>query len=67
MGMGRLLAIEFAKLNASVVIWDVNQEAMNSVVEEIKSLGKHKQVFSYVVDISKREQVSEAADRVRSS
>ncbi|XP_065175592.1 epidermal retinol dehydrogenase 2-like [Sycon ciliatum] len=65
MGMGRLMAIQFAKLNASIVIWDVNKNAMDSVVAEIKSSGKNTQIFSYVVDVSKRQEVFDAAEKVR--
>ncbi|XP_065175539.1 epidermal retinol dehydrogenase 2-like [Sycon ciliatum] len=64
MGMGRLMALEFAQLKATVVIWDVNRDAMNGVVQEIKDQG-NSAVFSYVVDVSKNNQVYAAADKVR--
>ncbi len=39
MGIGRLMALEFARLGAVVVIWDINPEHGSQVVEEIHALG----------------------------
>ena len=65
MGMGRLMALTFAKLDATVVIWDINQGAMDAVVDEIKALGRGKPVLSYVVDVSKKQQVYDTASKVQ--
>lgn len=68
-GLGRLMAIKFAKLGAKVVIWDLNQAGLEEtakMVEELRSkrenVGK---CHHYLVDISRRENVYAAADRVK--
>ena len=61
-GIGRLMALRFAKLGAKVVLWDINREGNEAVLEEIKSGGG--MGYAYKVDCSKREEISEAADKV---
>jgi len=62
-GIGRQMALRFARLGSVVVIWDINKEGLAKVEEEIvKEKG---QVFSYVVDLSKREQIYKVAEEVK--
>ncbi|XP_017471425.1 PREDICTED: short-chain dehydrogenase/reductase family 16C member 6 [Rhagoletis zephyria] len=60
-GVGRLLALNFAKLNARVVVWDINQEAIKTTVDLLGRNGFT--CKGYVVDISDREQVYERASQ----
>lgn len=62
-GIGRLMAIEFAKLGAKLVLWDINQEANDAVKEEIKAVGGV--AHSFKVDCSKREEIYAAASEVK--
>lgn len=68
-GLGRLMAIAFAKRGATVVVWDLNAaglEETKKMVEELRS--KKESVgrcFHYTVDISDRFKVYAAAERVR--
>uniref|UniRef100_A0A915EHJ5 Short-chain dehydrogenase/reductase 3 n=1 Tax=Ditylenchus dipsaci TaxID=166011 RepID=A0A915EHJ5_9BILA len=63
MGLGRMLAIEFGKLGAKLVLWDIN-DAMN---QETKKLLEQSGVkaFAYTVDLSDPEQIYAAADKVK--
>lgn len=68
-GLGRLMAIKFAKLGATVVIWDLNLaglEETTKMVEELRSkkekVGK---CYHFLVDISDRFKVYAGAERVR--
>lgn len=63
MGMGRLVAEQFARDGAKVVIWDVNAEALERTAGEFRARGWG--VFTDVVDISDREQVYKAATKVK--
>ncbi|GMR55613.1 hypothetical protein PMAYCL1PPCAC_25808, partial [Pristionchus mayeri] len=62
-GLGRLMAIEFAKLGCTLVLWDVNEKGN----EETKGLlGKSGvKVFTYTLDLSKSEQINATAEKVR--
>ncbi|NWZ97832.1 RDHE2 dehydrogenase, partial [Nesospiza acunhae] len=63
-GIGRLLAVKFASLGATVVLWDINQEGLNCTV----GLAKEKpagRVHSYICDCSKRQDIYRVADQVK--
>lgn len=62
-GVGRLLALNFAKLNARVVIWDISQEALKTTIDLLHANGF--MCKGYVVDISNRDQVYERAEQVK--
>lgn len=62
-GIGRLTAIKLAKLGVSIVIWDVNQDGIDETVRIIHANGG--KCVGYKVDISKREEVYNAAEIVR--
>src|SRR5699024_554031 len=63
-GLGRLLAIGAAQRNAGhVVVWDINEQAANEVVEQIHAYGID---ASYdVVDLADDDSVDAAGQAVR--
>jgi len=61
-GIGRLMALEFAKLGAKVVLWDVNKKGNEAVKKEIETAGGD--AYAFEVDLSKREDIYEKADKV---
>lgn len=63
-GIGRLLAIKFARLGATVVLWDINQEGLNCAAKLARENGAGR-VHSYVCDCSKRQDVYRVADQVK--
>lgn len=62
-GLGRLLALKIAETGATLVLWDINEEKVQAVADEIRELGN--EVFAYVCDCSKREEVYRTAHQVR--
>ncbi|NXD95285.1 RDHE2 dehydrogenase, partial [Chaetorhynchus papuensis] len=63
-GIGRLLAVKFAGLGATLVLWDINQEGLNNTVRLAKDNGAGR-VHSYICDCSKRQDVYRVADQVK--
>lgn len=63
-GIGRLLAVKFARLGATVVLWDINQEGLNGTVRLARENGAGR-VHSYVCDCSKRQDIYIVADQVK--
>ncbi|NXQ57901.1 RDHE2 dehydrogenase, partial [Anthoscopus minutus] len=63
-GIGRVLAIKFASLGATVVLWDINQEGLNCAVRLARENGAGR-VHSYICDCSKRQDVYRVADQVK--
>ena len=62
-GVGRLLAIKFAALGATVVLVDVNREANDAVAAEIRHKGQL--AHAYQCDCSKRKDVYQVAAKVK--
>lgn len=62
-GLGRLLAIKFATLGATVVLVDVNREANDAVAAEIVDKGQS--AHAYQCDCSKRSDVYQLAAKVK--
>jgi len=63
-GIGRLMAINFAKEGCSkIVLWDLNSKGLESVSQEVKSVGGD--VYTYLCDVSNREMVYQIADKVK--
>ncbi|XP_066537939.1 epidermal retinol dehydrogenase 2 [Hoplias malabaricus] len=63
-GLGRLLALEFARLGAKVVLWDINEEDNREtarVIKETHGVRAH----PYACDCSRREEVYRVADQVK--
>ncbi|NXB32834.1 RDHE2 dehydrogenase, partial [Eulacestoma nigropectus] len=63
-GIGRLLAVKFASLGATLVLWDINQEGLNYTVRLAKENGAGR-VHSYICDCSKKQDVYRVADQVK--
>ncbi len=62
-GLGRQLALQLAECGAKLVLWDINEEKVQAVAEEIRKSGH--EAFGYVVDCSKREDVYRVAAQVK--
>ncbi|EHB03691.1 Short chain dehydrogenase/reductase family 16C member 6 [Heterocephalus glaber] len=62
-GLGRLLAMHFARLGAIVVLWDINQEANMETYRLAKEKGV--KVFAYQCDCSSRKEIYRVADQVK--
>lgn len=62
-GLGRLMALKFAKLGATVVCADINQSANEETVREIQSQGF--KAHGYQCDCSSREDIYRVADLVK--
>ncbi|KAK2915024.1 hypothetical protein Q8A73_005618 [Channa argus] len=60
---GALVALEFAKEGAHLVLWDCNTAANEKTAKLARELGV--QVHAYTVDLFKRQSVYETADTVR--
>ncbi|XP_017689772.1 PREDICTED: epidermal retinol dehydrogenase 2 [Lepidothrix coronata] len=63
-GIGRCLSLKFARLGATLVLWDVNQEGLKETVRLARENGAER-VHSYICDISKRQDVYRVADQVK--
>ena len=63
-GIGRSLSQKFARLGATVVLWDINKDANDAVAEEINSKTPNR-AFPYQCDCSKREEVYKVAEEVK--
>lgn len=63
-GLGRLLALEFSKLGARLVLWDINQEGIKETARLVMEQYKTRANI-YVCDCSDRSDVYRVADQVR--
>jgi NAD(P)-dependent dehydrogenase (short-subunit alcohol dehydrogenase family) len=61
-GIGRLISLRFAKLGCRLVLWDVNEKGNEETAKLIKAIGAY--VKSYTVDLSKREDIYNTAQKV---
>ncbi|GFR63847.1 retinol dehydrogenase 10 [Elysia marginata] len=64
-GIGRLLAVRLARLGCRVVLWDVNQQANEETADMLRVHHPGAQVWTYTVDLSRREQVYATAKQVK--
>lgn len=62
-GIGKITALKFAQLESVLVLWDINKSGLEQTAKECKNIGA--KVHTYVVDCSKRESISAAADKVK--
>lgn len=62
-GIGRSMALELARLGAQVVIWDIHEENLNTVLGELARAGELP-AHGYLCDVAKRRTVYEIAERV---
>lgn len=69
-GLGRLMALKFAKLGAKVIVWDLNVAGLEETVKLVEELRAKREnagkCYYYAVDISDRYAVYAAAERVKS-
>lgn len=67
-GLGRLMAIKFAKLGAKVIIWDLNLSGLEETAKMISELRSKKdkvgQCYYYQVDITNRSEVYAKAEQI---
>jgi all-trans-retinol dehydrogenase (NAD+) len=60
-GIGKLMASRFlAKKAAHVVLWDINEDALNKTVADFKKEGYH-QVSAYKVDVANTKEIEKTA------
>lgn len=59
-GMGKAIAIRFAKEGAKVVLSDINQDALNEVVDQINS--DKGEALGVLADVSKQEDIDNLVD-----
>ena len=50
-GLGREMALEFARKGAIIALWDVNDEEMTKVTDLIVQENKGTKVYAYHVDL----------------
>ena len=62
-GLGKQLAYRLSECGATVVLWDINEESVRSVCDELNEQGR--EAFAYRVDCSNREEIYAAADTVK--
>ena len=61
-GIGRQIALTFAKEGSDIVICDINQQILESTKKEIEDLGRRAEVF--VVDVTNSQQVEDTVNKV---
>jgi all-trans-retinol dehydrogenase (NAD+) len=64
-GIGRLLAQELARASCQIVLWDINQEALDATVKMVRDQFKV-DARGYFCDVGNRENVDAVASRVLS-
>ncbi|KAK9727514.1 short chain dehydrogenase [Popillia japonica] len=62
-GVGQELALRLARADAKVVLWDINEEAMVKVKDNLEKEGH--QAYCYTVDVTDRKNVYKNADLVK--
>ncbi|XP_017928734.1 estradiol 17-beta-dehydrogenase 11 [Manacus vitellinus] len=62
-GVGRATALEFAKRQSRLVLWDISKHGVEETAAECQGLGAT--VETFVVDCSKREEIYSAAEKVK--
>ncbi|MFI3286178.1 MAG: SDR family oxidoreductase [Rikenellaceae bacterium] len=61
-GIGLIMARKSLERGGNVVVWDINQTAIDQTISSISHLGR---INGYCVDISSSEEVAVAAERVK--
>ncbi|XP_015422917.1 PREDICTED: epidermal retinol dehydrogenase 2 isoform X2 [Myotis davidii] len=61
-GLGRLLALKFARLGAVLVLWDINKEGNEETCNMARDAGATR-AYAYTCDCSRREEVYRVADQ----
>ena len=60
-GIGRMLAIEFAREGASLVLWDIDEEGLQKLESELGATGAG--VDAYVCNLANRDEIKAVAAR----
>jgi len=60
-GIGKQIALDFAKEKATVVIFDLSEEALKAAQKEIQA---HSSCHYYVIDVTNNGQVEEAVNKI---
>ncbi|XP_064298752.1 epidermal retinol dehydrogenase 2 isoform X1 [Phalacrocorax carbo] len=63
-GIGRLLSLKFARLGATLVLWDINEEGLKETSRLARENGGAR-VHSYICDCSKKQDIYRVADEVK--
>uniref|UniRef100_G1QKS8 Short chain dehydrogenase/reductase family 16C member 5 n=1 Tax=Nomascus leucogenys TaxID=61853 RepID=G1QKS8_NOMLE len=63
-GLGRLLALQFARLGSFLVLWDINKEGNEETCKMAREAGATR-VHTYTCDCSQKEEVYRVADQVK--
>ncbi|XP_067218919.1 short chain dehydrogenase/reductase family 16C, member 5a [Chanodichthys erythropterus] len=63
-GIGRLMALEFATLDVSLVLWDINVDGLKETAKQVKEKGASR-VHYYQCDCGDREIVYRVAEQVK--
>lgn len=61
-GLGREMALKFARLGSELVLWDIDKESLERTGRDVQRLGAR--VHTYVVDVSDYGSVATTADKV---
>uniref|UniRef100_A0A8R1IKT1 Uncharacterized protein n=1 Tax=Caenorhabditis japonica TaxID=281687 RepID=A0A8R1IKT1_CAEJA len=63
-GIGRLMAVEFAKLGAELIIWDVSLDGANETKKQVEAAGGTGHVFH--VDLSQYKEIHRVGKETKS-
>ncbi|XP_072751981.1 short-chain dehydrogenase/reductase family 16C member 6-like isoform X1 [Anoplolepis gracilipes] len=63
-GIGKELALRYASMGATVVCWDLDQQANEETLNEIKKTGTAA-AYAYQCDVSNREEVLRVAEKIK--
>ncbi|KAM9302566.1 epidermal retinol dehydrogenase 2 [Morus bassanus] len=63
-GVGRQLSLKLARLGATLVLWDINQEGLKETSRLARENGRAR-VHSYICDCSKKQDIYRVADEVK--
>jgi all-trans-retinol dehydrogenase (NAD+) len=61
-GIGRIMTRKMAELDANLHLWDINQEGLDSLHEELDD--KTEQIYTYALDLSDRQAIYDTAKQV---
>ena len=64
-GLGRCLSIDFARRGGTLVLWDINESGLESVKREIERDFPTVEVFTYVCNLARKEEVYSTAEKVK--
>jgi all-trans-retinol dehydrogenase (NAD+) len=62
-GIGRLMALEIARMGGTLAIWDINKENLDKTVEELKAIGRP--AYGYICNVADKNEVKKVAQKVK--